>query len=79
MKKCGGFIPDFRSERSTVEYLSYVLVHLLTVGSPYLALIAVLPDVTLDMGPGDTSAGTGSMFGGIALLTPVNITLTAVR
>ena len=73
MKKYGGFIPGFRPGRPTAEYLSYVLIRLLTVGSLYLALIAVLPNVALDMGLGDANSGTGGMFGGTALLILVSV------
>ena len=79
MKKYGGFIPGFRPGRPTAEYLSYVLIRLLTVGSLYLALIAVLPNVALDMGLGDANSGTGGMFGGTALLILVSVTLTTVK
>ena len=79
MKKYGGFIPGFRPGRPTAEYLSYVLIRLLTVGSLYLALIAVLPNVALDMGLGDANAGTGGMFGGTALLILVSVALTTVK
>lgn len=79
MKKYGGFIPGFRPGRPTAEYLSYVLIRLLTVGSLYLALIAVLPNVALDMGLGDANSGTGGMFGGTALLILVSVALTTVK
>ena len=79
MKKYGGFIPGFRPGRPTAEYLSYVLIRLLTVGSLYLALIAVLPNVALDMGLGDANAGRGGMFGGTALLILVSVALTTVK
>lgn len=79
MKKYGGFIPGFRPGRPTAEYMSYVLIRLLTVGSLYLALIAVLPNVALDMGLGDANSGTGGMFGGTALLILVSVALTTVK
>ncbi|WP_297450081.1 preprotein translocase subunit SecY [uncultured Corynebacterium sp.] len=79
MKKYGGFIPGFRPGRPTAEYLSYVLTRLLTVGSLYLALIAVLPNLALDLGLGDANAGTGGMFGGTALLILVSVALTTVK
>lgn len=79
MKKYGGFIPGFRPGRPTAEYLSYVLTRLLCVGSLYLGLIAVLPNVALDLGLGDAHAGRGGMFGGTALLILVSVALTTVK
>ena len=79
MKKYGGFIPGYRPGRPTAQYLSYVLTRLLTVGSLYLGLIAVLPNLALDMGLGNQNAGSGGMFGGTALLILVSVALTTVK
>lgn len=79
MKKYGGFIPGFRPGRPTAEYLSYVLTRLLTVGSLYLALIAVLPNFMLDLGIGDSQGLSSGMFGGTALLILVSVALTTVK
>lgn len=81
MKKYGGFIPGFRPGRPTAEYLGYVITRLLTVGSLYLGLIAVLPNLMLDLGIGGGAGGggTGGMFGGTALLILVSVALTTVK
>lgn len=81
MKKYGGFIPGFRPGRPTAEYLGYVIARLLTVGSLYLGLIAVLPNLMLDLGIGGGAGGggTGGMFGGTALLILVSVALTTVK
>ena len=79
MKKYGGFIPGFRPGRPTAEYLSYVLVRLLCVGSVYLGAIAVLPNIALDFGLGNADLGAGGMFGGTALLILVSVALTTVK
>lgn len=50
MKKYGGFIPGIRPGRPTAMYLSFVMNRLLFVGSIYLAFIAILPNLALDMG-----------------------------
>ena len=79
MKKYGGFIPDIRPGRPTAEYLAYVMNRLLVVGSLYLALIAILPNLALDAG----LAGSGQMgmsaFGGTAILIMVSVALTTVK
>lgn len=81
MKKYGGFIPGFRPGRPTAEYLGYVISRLLTVGSLYLGLIAVLPNFLLDLGigGGTGSRSGGGIFGGTALLILVSVALTTVK
>ncbi|HMT48968.1 preprotein translocase subunit SecY [Dietzia sp. UBA5065] len=78
MKKYGGFIPGIRPGRPTAEYLGYVLNRILLFGSLYLGLIAVLPNVFLDMG-----SGGGDMqnmpFGGTAVLIMVSVGLDTVK
>src|SRR5690625_4007099 len=80
MKKYGGFIPGIRPGRPTAEYLGYVMNRLLFVGAIYLALIAVMPNVLLDMGVGGQGSGGGmSAFGGTAILILVSVALTTVK
>ena len=53
---------------------------LLFVGAIYLALIAVMPNVLLDMGVGGQGSGGGmSAFGGTAILILVSVALTTVK
>jgi len=47
MKKYGGFIPGIRPGRKTAEFLDTILTRLTFVGSIYLALIALLPQVLI--------------------------------
>ncbi|MCF4005929.1 preprotein translocase subunit SecY [Corynebacterium uropygiale] len=78
MKKYGGFIPGIRPGRPTAQYLGFVMNRLLFVGAAYLAIIAVLPNIALDLGVGDVSSGmTG--FGGTAILIMVSVALTTVK
>ena len=77
MKKYGGFIPGIRPGRPTAEYLSFVMNRLLFVGSLYLGIIAVLPNIMLDLG---VSAQAGATpFGGTAILIMVSVALTTVK
>ena len=78
MKKYGGFIPGIRPGRPTAEYLGFVMNRLLFVGSLYLALIAVLPNIMLDLGVDAGSAGA-TPFGGTAILILVSVALTTVK
>ncbi len=78
MKKYGGFIPGIRPGRPTAEYLAFVMNRLLFVGAAYLGIIAVLPNIALDMGVGASSAGM-TAFGGTAILIMVSVALTTVK
>lgn len=78
MKRYGGFIPGIRPGRPTAEYLGFVMNRLLFVGSLYLALIAVLPNIMLDLGVDAGSAGA-TPFGGTAILILVSVALTTVK
>ncbi|MEI6254455.1 MAG: preprotein translocase subunit SecY, partial [Mycobacteriaceae bacterium] len=50
MKKFGGFIPGIRPGKPTADYLSYVLNRITLPGSIYLGVIAVLPNLFLQIG-----------------------------
>ena len=78
MKKYGGFIPGIRPGRPTAEYLGFVMNRLLFIGSLYLAVIAVLPNIMLDLGVDAGSAGA-TPFGGTAILILVSVALTTVK
>jgi preprotein translocase subunit SecY len=47
MRKYGGFIPGIRPGKRTAEYIDTVLTRITLVGSIYLALIAVMPDLMI--------------------------------
>lgn len=79
MKKYGGFIPGIRPGRPTAEYLAFVMNRLLFVGSIYLGLIAVLPNIALDLGVGRSSGSSMTAFGGTAILILVSVALTTVK
>ncbi|MBV7282047.1 MULTISPECIES: preprotein translocase subunit SecY [Corynebacterium] len=78
MKKYGGFVPGIRPGRPTAQYLGYVMNRLLFVGAAYLGIIAVLPNIMLDLGVGNIDAGA-TPFGGTALLILVSVALTTVK
>lgn len=78
MKKYGGFIPGIRPGRPTAEYLGYVLNRILLFGSLYLGLIAVLPNIFLDMGSGGGDL-QNMPFGGTAVLIMVSVGLDTVK
>lgn len=78
MKKYGGFIPGIRPGRPTAEYLQYVMNRLLFVGALYLGIIAVLPNIALDLGVAGGST-RATPFGGTAILIMVSVALTTVK
>jgi len=47
MKKYGGFVPGIRPGKPTADYLDYVLSRITAAGSTYLAIVALIPSVTL--------------------------------
>ena len=77
MKKFGGFIPGIRPGRPTADYLRYVLNRITLPGSIYLGMIAVLPNLFLNMG------GSGTLqnlpFGGVAVLIMIGVGLDTVK
>merc|ERR1711916_413619 len=46
LKNQNGFVPGVRPGKKTAEYLEYVVNRVLVVGSLYLALISLLPEIT---------------------------------
>jgi preprotein translocase subunit SecY len=77
MKKFGGFIPGIRPGRPTADYLRYVLSRITLPGSIYLGLIAVLPNVFLQIG--NTGSAQSLPFGGTAVLIAIGVGLDTVK
>jgi preprotein translocase subunit SecY len=72
LKKYGGFIPGIRPGKNTANYLDFVLTRLTTVGSAYLVMVALLPEVLI------SRYGVPFYFGGTSLLIVVTVTLDTV-
>ncbi|MCV7302465.1 preprotein translocase subunit SecY [Mycobacterium barrassiae] len=77
MKKFGGFIPGIRPGRPTADYLRYVLNRITLPGSIYLGVIAVLPNMFLQIG--NTGSVQNLPFGGTAVLIMVGVGLDTVK
>ncbi|WP_197382408.1 preprotein translocase subunit SecY [Mycolicibacterium mengxianglii] len=78
MKKFGGFIPGIRPGKPTADYLRYVLSRITLPGSVYLGIIAVLPNVFLDIG--NSGGGVQNLpFGGTAVLIMIGVGLDTVK
>jgi preprotein translocase subunit SecY len=77
MKKFGGFIPGIRPGKPTADYLRYVLSRITLPGSIYLGVIAVLPNLFLQIG--NTGTVQNLPFGGTAVLIAIGVGLDTVK
>jgi preprotein translocase subunit SecY len=77
MKKYGGFIPGIRPGKPTADYLRFVLNRITLPGSIYLGVIAVLPNLFLEIG--NTGTVQNLPFGGTAVLIMVGVGLDTVK
>ncbi|SHK27865.1 preprotein translocase subunit SecY [Tepidibacter formicigenes] len=73
MKNYGGFIPGIRPGKPTEEYLNNVLIRLTLAGATFLAVIAVLPTLILQLG------NMPFRFGGTSLLIVVGVALETMK
>ncbi|HEY7222135.1 MAG TPA: preprotein translocase subunit SecY [Micromonosporaceae bacterium] len=76
MKRYGGFVPGIRPGRPTAEYLGFILSRITFPGSLYLALIAVLPNLFINLVGGNLQ---NFPFGGTAVLIIVGVGLETVK
>jgi preprotein translocase subunit SecY len=77
MKKFGGFIPGIRPGKPTADYLRYVLSRITLPGSIYLGVIAVLPNLFLEIG--NSGSVQNLPFGGTAVLIMIGVGLDTVK
>jgi preprotein translocase subunit SecY len=77
MKKFGGFIPGIRPGKPTADYLHHVLSRITLPGSIYLGIIAVLPNLFLQMG--NSGSVQNLPFGGTAVLIMIGVGLDTVK
>nr|WP_240757619.1 preprotein translocase subunit SecY [Nakamurella flava] len=77
LKKYGGFIPGIRPGRPTAEYLQYVLSRITLPGSIYLGIVAILPNLFLELTGGGQNQNFP--FGGTAVLIMVGVGLDTVK
>jgi preprotein translocase subunit SecY len=72
LKKQGGFVPVIRPGERTAQYLDYVVVRLLVLGSAYLAAVCLLPEVLR------SQFAIPFYFGGTSLLIVVSVTMDTI-
>lgn len=70
LQKQNGYIPSVRPGQETIDYISYMINRLSTVGSIYLALIAILPVIA-----GSLWNLPGLALGGTSLLIVIGVGL----
>jgi len=73
LKNQNGFIPGIRPGRKTEEYLHYVVTRVLVLGSGYLALVCLLPEVLR------SQLAIPFYFGGTSVLIVVSVTMDTIN
>jgi preprotein translocase subunit SecY len=72
LKKYGGFVPGIRPGKATAEYFDLVLTRLTVIGSAYLVVICLLPEILI------SQYGVPFYFGGTSILIVVSVTMDTV-
>ena len=73
LKNQNGFIPGIRPGQRTVEYLDYVVTRILVLGSGYLALVCLLPEILRNQ------FAVPFYFGGTSVLIVVSVTMDTIQ
>ncbi|MCY4181167.1 MAG: preprotein translocase subunit SecY [Litoreibacter sp.] len=73
LKNQNGFIPGIRPGQRTAEYLEYVVNRVLVLGSGYLALVCLLPEVLR------AQLAIPFYFGGTSVLIVVSVTMDTIQ
>ncbi|HKE66527.1 MAG TPA: preprotein translocase subunit SecY [Micromonosporaceae bacterium] len=76
MKKYGGFVQGVRPGKPTAQYFDFILSRLTLPGSLYLALVAILPNLFINLVGGNKQ---NFPFGGTAVLIIVGVALDTVK
>ena len=72
LKKQGGFVPGIRPGERTAQYLEYVVIRVLVLGSAYLASVCLLPEGLR------SQFAIPFYFGGTSLLIVVSVTMDTI-
>ena len=73
LKNQNGFVPGIRPGKKTAEYLDYVVTRILVLGSGYLALVCLLPEVLR------SQLAIPFYFGGTSVLIVVSVTMDTIN
>ena len=73
LKNQNGFVPGIRPGARTAEYLEYVVRRILVLGSGYLALVCLMPEIVR------TNLAITAYFGGTSILIIVSVGMDTVQ
>ena len=73
LKNQNGFVPGIRPGKKTAEYIEYVVNRVLVLGSLYLALVCLLPEVLRGQ------FAFPVYFGGTSVLIVVSVTMDTIQ
>ncbi len=73
LKNQNGFIPGIRPGKKTEEYLDYVVTRILVLGSGYLALVCLMPEIVR------SNLAITAYFGGTSILIIVSVGMDTVQ
>ncbi|MFG5381063.1 preprotein translocase subunit SecY [Yoonia sp. R2-816] len=73
LKNQNGFVPGIRPGKKTQEYLDYVVTRILVLGSGYLALVALLPEIIR------AQLAIPFYFGGTSVLIIVSVGMDTIQ
>jgi preprotein translocase subunit SecY len=73
LKNQNGFVPGIRPGKKTAEYLDYVVTRILVLGSAYLALVALLPEIVRHQ------LSIPFYFGGTSVLIIVSVGMDTIQ
>ncbi len=76
LKKNGGFIPGIKPGRKTAEFLDQVMSRITLPGSFFLAMVAALPTLAVNIG---VSGQFAQFYGGTSLLILVGVILDTLQ
>ncbi len=73
LKNQNGFVPGIRPGKKTAQYLDYVVTRILVLGSGYLALVALLPEILR------SQLSIPFFFGGTSVLIIVSVGMDTIQ
>ena len=73
LKNQNGFVPGIRPGKKTAEYIEYVVNRVLVLGSAYLALVCLLPEILRN------NFAIPVYFGGTSVLIVVSVTMDTIQ
>ena len=77
LKKNGGFIPGFRADKPTSEFIQKVLNKITMFGAIYLAIVAIVPLIISACSA--TARNSGVSLGGTSVIIVVGVALETVK